>query len=375
MVRFDQSSGIRWAGISLDCSYKAGFGLQFMSSDGSTGSVKNIVENCSIHYAARDGIIVGERGTPTAGPGKRQFFGNVFRNLTFFGCRTAAIHVNEWNADQQLFDTVMVYLDDGTPPRKSDNAFWFDHGGQWSMLINCQAGGLTVDPTVPSSGFMIRNQASDSTTGGAFGLTVINAWQEGAGGLYYGVTSTNDNKGFTFIGCASFTSGSGVPSVFIDKGTSTRIGYTFVGCSLASDIKIATPAVRRGDIVLLNCSFSPGKGLLNVSGGRTIDGVYTLGGVGNGVLVIPSTTDTLFCTLKAPVSRVQIAGAARAGDRITAVITQDKAGHHAINWSATGDFAPRPAIPQPDPAPGASTSYTFVSNGSTYILVSCVGGG
>jgi hypothetical protein len=370
MVVFDQSSGVRWAGISLDCSYDAGYGMQFMSSDGETGSVKNIVENCSIHYAARDGIIVGEWGTPRAGPGGRQFFGNVFRNLTFYGCASSAIHVNEWNADQQLFDSVMVYFDDGRPAKACLNAFWFDHGGQWSLLINCQSGGMSVDPKIPAAGFMIRNQASDGTTGGAFGLTVINAWQEGGGGLYYGVTSINDNKGFTFIGCASFTSDARYPSVFIDKGTSTRIAYTFISCSFASDVKVATPAVARRDIELVNCSFAPQHGLVDAGGRRTINGVFTLDRTDAGTIVIPAATETMFCTLTRAVRRFDLAGVPGPGTQLTAVLTQDRAGHRTIDWSASGAFTASPPIPQPNPAPGMKSVFTFVSDGAALILTS-----
>jgi len=371
IVIFDQASGVRWSSISLNCSHAAAYGLQFMSSDKSTGSVKNIVENCSIHYAGRDGIIVGEWRTPRADPGERQFFGNVFRNLTFYGCRSAAIHVNEWNADQQLFDSVMVYPDDRQPAQACRNAFWFDHGGQWSLLINCQSGGMSVDAAIPSSGYMIRNQASDGTIGGAFGLTVVNAWQEGAGGLYYGVTSTNDNKGFTFIGCASFTSDPRQPSVLIDKGTSTRIAHSFIGCSFASDVRIATPAVARRDIALVNCSFAPHRGLIDKDGRRTIDGVFSLARIDPGAIVLPVATETLICTLTRSIDHFAILNMPGPGERLTMSMTQDPVGGRMIDWTASGAFAATPAIPQPDPKPGATTIYTFMSSGTALMLASC----
>lgn len=95
VMKFDQASGVVWRGISINCNHKAGYGLQFMPSSPTTGSVKNIVERCSIHYELRDGIIVGEWGEPNANPGDRQFFANRFVDLTFYGCAYSAFHIND----------------------------------------------------------------------------------------------------------------------------------------------------------------------------------------------------------------------------------------------------------------------------------------
>jgi hypothetical protein len=372
MVQFDQSSGVRWKGISLNCDGKASFGLQFMSSSPDTGGVKCIVENCSIHYARLDGIIVGQQGVPSAPPAGRQFFGNVFRNLTFYGCLQSSIHINEWNADQQLFDSVMSYFDDRPNPLPVDNMIWFDHGGQWSRLINCQVGGLTVAPGFPHSGYMIRNQGSDNSISGAFGLLIDNCWQEGEGGLYFGVTSTNDNKGFTFINCASFTSNPANPSVYIDKGTSDRIAHTFIGCAFASDIKVGTSAFRKEEIEIVNCTFSAGKGLVDSQGRRSVNGVYTPGNTAGGVIVVPRFVDTLICTMVSNIGAVYAEGVGKVGDRITLIVTQDAAGGRTINWSG-GSMSTLPVIPQPSTAAGAKTIYQFTSDGVSYYLTSVVG--
>lgn len=378
MVKFDKANGVVWKGISLNCDYKAGYGLQFMSSTINSGSIKNIIEDCSIHYSLRDGIIVGEDGNPTASPGDRQFFGNVFRNLTMYGCARSAIHINEWNADQQMFDTVMAYLDDAPVPQNTLNMFWFDHGGQQSVLLNCQSGGMTVVPGVPSSGFAIKNKADDaspySTTGGAFGLTVIGFWQEGGGGLYYGITSTGDEKAFLFENCRSFTSNTANRSVYIDKGTSAQIPHTFINCTFLSDIEIASATFYRQSLSLINC-ISPNRYLIDNLGTQiplnTL--LATQVGITGGGFTIPKFATTMQVTIDSNVGNGIFApGLTAAGQDITLIVTQDGVGGRTITWSATGVFLSTPTIPQPATAAGAKSVYTFVSNGTNYILKSVV---
>jgi len=378
MVKFNQANGVLWRGISLNCNYKAGYGLQFMSSSLVSGSIKNIVENCSIHYALRDGIIVGEDGNPTAAPGARQFFGNVFRNLTMYGCARSAIHVNEWNADQQMFDTVMVYLDDAVSPQNTLNAFWFDHGGQQSILLNCQSGGMTVVGGVASSGFAIKNKADDaspfSTTAGAFGLTVIGFWQEGGGGLYYGITSTSDEKAFVFENCRSFTSNVANRSVYIDKGTSAQIPYTFINCTFLSDIQIASSTFNRESLALINC-ISPNRFLIDNLGTQIpLNTLFaTQVGITGGGFTVPKFAPTMQVTIDTNVGNGVFApGLTATGQDITLIITQDGTGGRTITWGATGVFLSTPTIPQPAVAAGAKSVYTFVSNGTNYILKSVV---
>ncbi len=374
MVKFDRADGVLWRGISLNCNYKAGYGLQFMSSVTTSGSIKNIVENCSIHYALRDGVIVGEDGNPTAAPGDRQFFGNVFRNLTMYGCARAAVHINEWNADQQMLDTVMVYLDDAPSPQDTLNAFWFDHGGQQSVLLNCQSGGMTVDPGIASSGFAIKNKADDaspySTTAGAFGLTVIGFWQEGGGGLYYGITGTNDEKAFLFENCRSFTSDTANRSVYIDKGTSDQVPYTFISCTFLSDIEIASSTFNRESLSLLNC-LSPSRFLIDDAGTQIPLNTQfaTQVGITGGGFTIPRFATTMQVTLDSNAGNGVFApGLTSTGQDITLIVTQDGTGSRTITWGATGVFLSTPAIPQPSVAPGAKSVYTFVSNGANYVL-------
>lgn len=371
MVKFDRASGIVWRGISLNCDYKAGYGIQIMSSTPADGSVKNLVENCSIHYATRDAVIVGSEGVPSAPPAGRQFFGSVFRNMTSYGCQRSMFHINEWNADQLLFDTVMAYPDDNPIEAnrvKSDNMFWFDHGGQWSILINCQVGGMDVQAGKAHSGYMIRNQGSDNGQSGAFGLHVINAWQEGAGGLYYGVTSVNDSKGNLFEHCASFTSNPANYSVYIDKGTSDPIGHTFIGCTFLSDIKIGTPALRKSELELLGCTFADGKGIIDPDGRRIIGGTYTGFDTTGGSMVIPRLVNTLIQQITTPVAIVYAESVTKIADKITLILTQDATGGRTIDWAASGNFSALPAIPAPNLAPGAKTIYSFVSDGAKYYL-------
>lgn len=378
VVKFDTANGVIWKGISINCDYKAGFGLQFMATGAADPSTKNIIMDCSIHYAKADGIILGVEGTPPVGPGSRQFFGNVFRNLTFSGCARSAIHVNEWNADQLMFDTVMVYLDDAPSPQNTLNAFWFDHGGQQSVLLNCESGGMTVVPGVASSGYAIKNKASDSspysTAAGAFGLTVIGFWHEGAGGLYYGVTSTNDEKAFVFENCRAFTSDTANRSVYIDKGTSAQIPYTFINCTFLSDIEIASATFNRESLALIN-SISPNRYLIDNLGTQIpLNTLFaTQIGVTGTTFTIPKFAQTMQVTIDKNVGNgVYAPGLTATGKDITLIVTQDSVGGWTITWSATGVFLSTPTIPQPATAAGAKSVYTFVSNGTNYILKSVV---
>jgi len=378
MVKFDRCSGVLWRGISLDGNYKAGYGLQFMSSTQTDGSVKNIVENLGFSHILRDGCIVGEWGTPTAGPSLRQFFGYVFRNITAIGCAVSAIHINEWNADQPLFDTVMVYHDDPTNEADRllcDNGIWFDHGGQWYTMINCQEGGTDVQPGKPHSGYFIRNQGNDQSSAGAFGGVAIGCWKEGAGGLYYGVTGSNEQKGFTFIQCSAFTSDTNNPSVYIDKGTDATHAYTFHGCTFWSDIKIDSSTLQHHDLDIgRGTTFVPGRGVIDAMGRRILDGLYDRMVYNSTAeaLVAPRLADTLIVTLAVNVPAVYAEAVAHKGHELKIIVTQDGNGGHIVNWPASGSFKASPAIPQPTAAPNTTSVYTFVSNGTQYWLASVV---
>ena len=377
IVKFNQANGVVWQGISLNCNYKAGYGLQFMSTNLTSGSIKNIVENCSVHYSLRDGIIVGEDGNPAAGPGARQFFGNVFRNLTMYGCARSAIHINEWNADQQMFDTVMVYLDDAPSPQNTLNAFWFDHGGQQSILLNCESGGMNVVPGIASSGFAIKNKAVDSspyaTTAGAFGLTVIGFWTEGAGGLYYGITGTSDGKAFVFDNCRSFNSNTANRSVYIDKGTSDQIPYTFINCSFLSDIEIASSSFLKQSLSIINCFIASGHYLIDYLGiPVTIRGLYTQVGITANTLTVYRFVTLMKVTLNANVNAVYMEDLTAEDDVVTIIITQDATGGRTVNWSGTGVVSALPLPPQPNAAANSKSTYTFKSDGTQYFLISVV---
>jgi hypothetical protein len=375
VVKFDQATGCVWRGISVNCNYLAGYGIQLMSSSGTHGGVKNIIERASIHYAARDGIIVGDWGIPTAGPGARQFFGNEFRTLTMYGCGTAGVHINEWNADQQTFENVMVYMDDAASPQNTLNAFWFDHGGQQSRLVGCESGGMTVVAGVPSSGFAIRNEGNDNSSGGAFGLEVVNFWQEGAGGLYRGVTGTSDGKGNKFNHCYSFTNNTANRSVYIDKGTSDQIAHTFDTCTFLSDVEIASSTFNKEALDLRNCTFAAGRGVIDSS---AIPSRLTLNGVFSATttsasFAIPRFADLMELTLNQSLSSLYAEGVTKKGDTLTVIVIQDGTGGWTINWANSGNFASQPSIPQPSQSANAKTAFTFVSDGSVYYLVAVRG--
>jgi hypothetical protein len=366
MVKFNQANGIVWRGISLNCDYKAGYGIQFMSSVLASGSVKNVVKECSIHYALRDGIIVGEDGVPAASPGQRQFFENAFKDLTFYGCARSGIHINEWNADQQYFENVSVYLDDAASPQNTLNAFWFDYGGQASMLLNCQSGGMTVVGGTAGSGYMVKNLGNASSSVGAFGLCLINCWQEGAGGIYYGTTGNNDSKSFVFTNCRSFTSDTANPSVYIDKGTSDRIPYAFVGCTFLSDITVASSSFLAQDLALVNCIFATGKGVVDYNSKRTVEGVYALGNASGGI-TIPKFAHVATMTLTGNVTAVYLESTSQTVRPVTLIVTQDGTGSHTITWGS--QFAASPAIPAPTATASATTTYTFMGDGTVNYLI------
>ena len=368
MVKFDQANGVLWRGISLNCNYKAGYGLQFMSSSLTSGSIKNIIENCSIHYALADGILIGSETNSPVAPGTIQFFGNVFRNLTMYGCARSGIHINEWNADQQLFDTVMVYLDDAATPQNTLNAFWFQNGGQQSVLINCESGGMTVVSGVAGSGFAILNgNPSVTSNAGAHGLTVIGLWQEGAGGLYYGVTSTEDGKGFTFLNCNSFTSNTANYSVFIDKGTTDQIPYTFVGCNFLSNLKINSSSFSGQYLNLTNCNFASGQGVLSYENDLVQNGVYVAGTVSAGSVTFPAFANLIQVTLGGNISVVYDENNFP-DSKITIIVTQDATGSRTITWGS--EFSNLPPIPSPNSVAGSKTVYNFISNGTVFYLTS-----
>lgn len=376
VVKFDRANGVIWRGISINCNYKAGYGLQFYSSTLADPSTKNIVENCSIHYATADGIIVGQDGNPTASPGQRQFFGNVFRNLTLFGCARTAIHINEWNADQQTFDTVMVYPDDAASPQNTLNGFWFDHGGQQSILINCQCAAMNVVVGQTGSGFAIKNKAVDSspfaTTGGAFGLTVINFWSESVnGGLYYGVTSTNGDKQFLFINCRAFMTVPGSNrACYVSKGTASQIPYTFINCQFDSDIEIPSATFNKESLSLINCRMAAGHHVLDLYPNNvTIQGMFTSTTVTANTLVFPRFANVMKQTLTANVNAFFAEGITKEGDEITVIVTQDGTGGRTLNWAGSGQFSAQPAIPAPAAGANAITTYTFKSDGALYYMV------
>lgn len=374
VVKFDHTQGAVWRGISIDCNYSAGYGIQLMTSVTTPGCTKNIIENCSIHYALADGILVGPEGDPAA-PGVRQFFGNVFRNLTMYGCARSGIHINEFNADQQMFDSVMVYLDDAAVPQDTLNAFWFDIGGQQSILINCQSGGMTTVLGETGSGYAIKNKARDtsaySTTGGAFGLTVINFWQEGDSGLYYGITSTSDGKGYAFINCNSFTNDTANPSVYIDKGTSSQIPYTFIGCNFLSDIDIPSTTFNSQYLNLTNCNFASTFGVINYNNQKVVAGVLDLGTTTSAAITVSTFADLVKVTIDRNITVVYEEEVNAVNGQVTILVTQDAVGSRTITWGS--NFASAPTIPAPTSTANATSSYTFVSDGTLFYLTSFQG--
>lgn len=373
VIRFDQASGVVWRGISINCNHNTGYGLQLMSSSPTTGSVKNIVERCSVHYALRDGIIVGEWGEPTANPGDRQFFANRFSDLTFYGCAYSAIHVNEWNADQQIFDSISLYYDDSPTAQPIRHGIWFDSGGQASMLDTCQ-GGFGALPEalegVEGAGYLIFNKKMGSSIGGAFGLDVRNCWMEGACGLYWGVTSTSDHKANKFSRCAAFTGDpDNHPSVYIDKGTSTQIPHTFDTCTFLSNIKIDSSTFLKQSLHIQNCAFASGKGVVDSDGVLT-DGACAAAPVSGGVLVLPRYADVVQVTLNQNVSVVYGLGVSKRSDRLTIIAKQDNVGGWTINFAASGNFSSNPPIPDPKPGANTVTTYSFIGDGTKYYLTS-----
>ncbi|GEM_PF-4009123 len=368
VIRFDQASGVNWRGISVNCNYRAGYGLQFMSSSRTTGSAKNIIERCTIVYALRDGIIVGEWGQPYANPADRQFFGNRFIDLTFYGCGYAGIHINEWNADQQFFDNVMIYHDDGFF-QDARYGIWFDSGGQASVLDNCCSSGLNVVSGEKGTGYFIYNKKSDSTIGGAFGLDVRNCWQEGEGGIYYGVTSTNDNKAFRFSRCAAFSE-STAPSVYIGKGTPSQIPYTFDTCTFKSNIQVDSDSFDKEKLLLLNCIFFRDKGVIDSRRRQLNGGLFSQVGTTDNGFTVPRFAEFVRLTLNQNLDALDAENVTETGGKLVLVLIQDEIGGREVSWAKSPNFSSLPPIPQPDPAPASNTVYSFVSDGSIYYLAS-----
>ena len=370
VVKFNKANGIVWRGISINCAFKAGYAMQFMSDTLTAGSAKNTVELCNISRATADGIILGEDGVPAAAPGQRQFFNYLFKQLTIDGCARSGIHINEWNADLCVFDQIWVTYDD-TGTQDCLNAFWFEYGGQCSEIRTPECGGLNVVVGKYGSGYMIKN-GPDSGSAGALGLTVTNAWQEGDGGLYWGRPTGYGDKAFVFTNCKAFTGDTANASVYIDKSGTGQQQYVFNGCSFYSDITIPSATFQSQSLALTGNTFSSGKGVINYSGQKTVNGLYAVGTTTSSGITFPAFASMGTVTIDRNIGAIYVESATQTTKQFTLLITQDGTGSHTINWSGTS-FANVSGIPQPTATAGATSAYTFVADGSLYNLVSFKG--
>jgi hypothetical protein len=369
MVQFDRASGIVWKGISLNCNYKAGYGIQFYSTERFVGSTNNTIERCTITYALADGIIIGQEGLPPTSNGDRQFFANRYDQLTFIGCARSGIHINEYNADLALFSQVWVYFDDAVVPQPCLNGFWFERGGQSSQMIACETGGLSVVAGKIGSGYHIKN-GTDIPSAGAFGLLVQDAWHEGNGGLYFGQPPSITEKPHTFIKCNSFTADAS-PSVYIDKsGANTQI-YAFYGCYFQNDMSIVSSTMKGSDLILSGTTFGSGKGVVNYSNQRVINGILNLGTTTSQSILISAFADFVITTINQNITVVYEEEVSSPNGEVSILVTQDATGGRTITWGAA--FSSLPPIPAPTSAPGAKSMYTFISDGSLFYIKSFQG--
>jgi hypothetical protein len=369
MVLFDRSNGIVWSGISLNCNYKAGYGIQFYSGARYDGSTNNTVKQCTITYALADGILVGQEGSPPTSGGDRQFFAYKYDQVTFIGCARSGIHINEYNADLHLFMQVWVYFDDAATPQPCLNGFWFERGGQFAQLIACESGGLSVISGKIGSGYQIKN-GTDTPSSGAFGLLVEDSWHEGAGGLYWGQPPSVTEKPHTFIKCSAFTS-DGSPSVYIDKsGANTQV-YAFYGCYFQSDISIVSSTMKGSDLILSGTNFGAGRGVVNYSGHRVINGIFYIGTTTSSSITISAFADFATVTINQNISVVYEEEVSSPIGTVSILVTQDAVGGRTITWGSS--FSNSPTIPAPTATANAKSMYTFISDGFLFYLKSFQG--
>lgn len=365
MIKGDRLNGTIIRGISFNCNYLAGYGIQFYSSVVTGSSVKNTVQECAIYSSQRDGIILGEEGVPTAAPAQRQFFECTFRSLTFYGCQRACIHINEWNADNCEFDQIGVF---GDPLSTWNCAYglWFERGGQAAVITNLVCSGLIPTVGINGSGYAIKN-ALDTGAGGAEGITATNVWEESAGGLYYGSHTTNGRRGYVFINCKSFNGGGSKDSVYIDRaGNAFPTPYTFIGCTFERDMNIASATFRGQDLILQGCLFAAGKGVRDHLNLLTIDGRQNLGSVSGSVTI---SRFAKYASMDITNSVTAVFMESGAEFPVVVYVGQPNVAR-TVTWGA--QFAVSPTIPAPNPAAGTVSMYTFLSNGTDINLISVV---
>jgi hypothetical protein len=92
---------------------------------------------------------------------------------------------------------------------------------------------------------------------------------------------------------------------------------------------------------------------------------------------IGTTGDTCTISRRADLARLTLSEAiailysecvSKKGQQLTFIMAQDAIGDHTMNFASRGSSSRSrlPPIPAPNPAAGAKTVYTFVSDGSAY---------
>ncbi len=360
MLSFDRCNGLVIEGLTIDCNFLAGYGVQIYSSSTVVGGVSNTVQRCTIENAQRDGILIGTEGTPTAAPGGRQFYCNRFQQIVFYGCQRSGIHVNEWNADLGVYDQLQFYKDwTSTWVNGCAYGIWFDYGGQCSTVSNCIASALSYNAGIAGSGYMIFNQ-SILGAAGAQGLNIQNCWQEGAaGGLLYSVVAGGAViKPNTLINCQSYSDGT-MASVSIAAASAYNQKFTFEGCTFAGNINISTPVVRSQDLVVLNTVLATGKYIVDYSGAQVDQN-------GNQAIVMSGTTVVVSPYAKAgSVYMINNIGALYFNNSclpsFSLLVQQNAVGGKTITWTGSGQMGDTTltTYPQPNVTAYKNSMFTF----------------
>ena len=370
VVRHTRASGMVWSGISIDCNPLAGYGIQFDSDLKTAGAIRNVIELCSFNYAQRDGVLIGSEGNPSANHADRQFFAYTVRQVVLRGCQRSGIHVNEWNADLHVYDQVWGFQDD-TKTWNCANTFWFERGGNASELRSCESS-AAVASAVEGSGFMIKNGSSEEHTG-CQGLTVINSWSEDPGGFFWANTVGDIKNPYTFINCKAYGHGTGTKglSVYVTLKGGKPASFTFTGCHINSDVKFDTPNITSSFFTDIGNYWGPAAGVIDFRGAKAIKRFANLGKVDTQgkVFIPPRFANVVMLTLSANLPAIYVERLDDVSTPVTLIVKQDAIGGRTIMFGAD-QWAGTRAIPQPEPAANAVTTYVFTSDSKYWHLVS-----
>jgi hypothetical protein len=360
MFSFDRCNGLVIEGLTIDCNFLAGYGIQIYSSSTTNGSVTNTVQKCNISNAQRDGIIVGTEGTPTAIPGGRQFYCNRFQQITFYGCQRSGLHINEWNADLGVYDQLQFYRDwTSTWVNGCAYGIWFDYGGQSSTVSNCIASALSYNAGIIGSGYLIFNK-SILGSAGAQGLLIQNCWQEtGAGGLLYSsVANGAVIKPTTLINCQDYSNGT-LPSVTISAASSYNQKFIFQGCTFSGNINISTSVVRGQDLTVINTELAAGKYIVDYLGNlTTANGEQIVTQSGGGATIGPYAKSASL-TMTDNIGALYFLN--ECFTPFSILIKQSSFGNKSIAWAGSGQMGNTAltTYPQPNVTANSQSMFTF----------------